>query len=198
MADTKIRIAAPDDAAQLLDIYAPYVEKTAVSFEYTVPDLKEFADRITRILEDYPWLIAERNGKAAGYAYAGRFKARAAYDWAVETSIYVDQNLKRCGVGGRLHQALEAVLREQGILNMNACIAYPREEDQYLTRNSVDFHAHLGYRLVGQFYQCGYKFGRWYDMVWMEKLIGEHLPMQPRPRTFDEVREDIKEKYGIL
>ena len=74
MADTKIRIAAPDDAAQLLDIYAPYVEKTAVSFEYTVPDLKEFADRITRILEDYPWLIAERNGKAAGYAYAGRFK----------------------------------------------------------------------------------------------------------------------------
>ena len=116
----------------------------------------------------------------------------------METSIYVDQNLKRCGVGGRLHQALEAVLMEQWILNMNACIAYPREEDQYLTRNSVDFHAHLGYRLVGQFYQCGYKFGRWYDMVWMEKLIGEHLPMQPRPRTFDEVREDIKEKYGIL
>ena len=109
MEDTKIRIAAPDDAAQLLDIYAPYVEKTAVSFEYTVPDLKEFADRITRILEDYPWLIAERNGKAAGYAYAGRIKDRAAYDWAVETTIYVREDQKRNGVGRALYQALEPV-----------------------------------------------------------------------------------------
>ena len=65
-------------------------------------------------------------------------------------------------------------MKEQGFLNMNACIAYAPKEDEYLTNNSVEFHAHLGYRMVGQFYQCGYKFGRWYDMVWMEKLIGEH------------------------
>ena len=194
-----LRVARPEDAAALLEIYAPYVTDTAITFEYDIPSTEEFAGRIAQTLTRYPYLVAEDSqGQALGYAYAGVFHARPAYDWAVETSIYVDQNLKRCGVGGRLHQALEAVLREQGILNMNACIAYPREEDQYLTRNSVDFHAHLGYRLVGQFYQCGYKFGRWYDMVWMEKLIGEHLPMQPRPRTFDEVREDIKEKYGIL
>ena len=194
----QIRRARENDAEALLKIYAPYVEHTAITFEYTPPTEEEFAGRIRGVLSKYPYLVAEGKGKILGYAYVSSFKEREAYDWAVETSIYVDQNLKRCGVGGRLHQALEAVLREQGILNMNACIAYPREEDQYLTRNSVDFHAHLGYRLVGQFYQCGYKFGRWYDMVWMEKLIGEHLPMQPRPRTFDEVREDIKEKYGIL
>ena len=106
-------------------------------------------------------------------------------------------HLKRCGVGGRLHQALEAVLREQGILNMNACIAYPREEDQYLTRNSVDFHAHLGYRLVGQFYQCGYKFHRWYNMVWMEKHIGEHLTQQPPVKPFPQIASSLGEKYGI-
>ena len=76
---------------------------------------------------------------------------------------------------------LEKALKEQGFLNMNACIAYAPKEDEYLTNNSVEFHAHLGYRMVGQFYQCGYKFGRWYDMVWMEKLIGEHGANPKRP-----------------
>ena len=82
---------------------------------------------------------------------------------------------------GFLMVQLEKALKEQGFLNMNACIAYAPKEDEYLTNNSVEFHAHLGYRMVGQFYQCGYKFGRWYDMVWMEKLIGEHGANPKRP-----------------
>ena len=194
MADTKIRIAAPDDAAQLLDIYAPYVEKTAVSFEYTVPDLKEFADRITRILEDYPWLIAERNGKAAGYAYAGRFKDRAAYDWAVETTIYVREDQKRNGVGRALYQALEQVLSMQNFLNLNACIACPDKadnDDPYLTLDSMHFHEHSGYQHVGRFHRCGYKFGRWYDMIWMEKQIGTHTGRPEPVIPFSEIREQI-------
>lgn len=193
----KIRIAAVADAEALLGIYAPYVTDTAITFEYEIPSVEEFAGRITHILEKYPYLVAERQGEIVGYAYAGGFHARAAYAWAAETSIYVSRESKKCGVGGALYRALEAALSAQGILNMNACIAYPQQEDEHLTRNSVDFHAHMGYRWVGEFRQCGYKFDRWYDMVWMEKLIGAHHPGQAAPKTFEAIRPLLKEQYGI-
>lgn len=177
-----IRMANPADAQALLNIYAPYVINTAITFEYDVPSVEEFSSRIAHSLEKYPYLIAEEGGNILGYAYASPFHDRPAYDWAVETSIYVDQNIKHRGIGRKLHDALESTLREQGILNMNACIAYPPEEDEHLDKNSVEFHAHMGYRLVGEFYKCGYKFNRWYNMVWMEKLIGEHLSDQKPPK----------------
>lgn len=177
-----IRMANPADAQALLNIYAPYVINTAITFEYDVPSVEEFASRIAHSLEKYPYLIAEEGGNILGYAYTSPFHDRPAYDWAVETSIYVDQNIKHRGIGRKLHDALESTLREQGILNMNACIAYPPEEDEHLDKNSVEFHAHMGYRLVGEFYKCGYKFNRWYNMVWMEKLIGEHLSDQKPPK----------------
>ena len=177
-----IRTATLSDAQALLNIYAPYVEHTAITFEYDVPSVEEFASRIEHTLQKYPYLIAEKNGSLLGYAYASPFHERPAYDWAVETSIYVDQNIKHQGIGRRLHDALEDALRNQGILNMNACIAYPPEKDEYLDRNSVEFHTHMGYRLVGEFYKCGYKFHRWYNMVWMEKLIGNHLSDQKPPK----------------
>ena len=177
-----IRMANPADAQALLNIYAPYVINTAITFEYAVPSVEEFASRIAHTLEKYPYLIAEEGGNILGYAYASPFHDRPAYDWAVETSIYVDQNIKHRGIGRKLHDALESTLREQGILNMNACIAYPPQEDEHLDKNSVEFHSHMGYRLVGEFYKCGYKFNRWYNMVWMEKLIGEHLSDQKPPK----------------
>ena len=177
----EIHEAKEADAAGLLAIYAPYVEHTAITFEYEVPTLEEFTNRIRQTKTKYPYLVAKQDGKVLGYAYAGQFHAREAYAWAVETSIYVDESYKHTGIGGKLHAALEKVLKEQGFLNMNACIDYASKEDEYLTNNSVEFHAHLGYRMVGQFYQCGYKFGRWYDMVWMEKLIGEHGANPKRP-----------------
>ena len=195
--EINIRIATVNDAEKLLKIYTPYVEQTAITFEYDVPSIEEFTDRIRNVLEKYPYLVAEQDGEILGYAYVSSFKSRAAYAWGVETSIYVEQQVKKKGIGGKLHHALEAIMKEQGILNMNACIAYPQEEDEYLTKNSVEFHAHLGYRLVGEFKQCGYKFDRWYNMVWMEKLIGEHHQGQAAPKTFDEIRDIIKEKYGI-
>jgi len=186
--EVKIREASPEDAEALLNIYAPYVETTAITFEYAVPDAEEFRARIRRVQERYPYLVAEVNGEIAGYAYVSPFHPRAAYDWAVETSIYVDRERKRSGIGGRLYARLEECLRAQGILNLNACIAYPEQEDEYLTADSVRFHERLGYRMVGKFSSCGYKFHRWYSMVWMEKLIGEHLPQQPPVRNFSEVR----------
>ena len=169
-----IRMAKPADADALLQIYAPYVRHTAITFEYDVPDTDEFAGRITRTLERYPYLVAEKDGMILGYAYASPFKERAAYDWAVETSIYVKQDLRRSGIGRKLHDRLEEILRKQNICSMCACIAYASEEDAYLSNDSVYFHEKLGYRMVGQFQKCGYKFKRWYDMVWMEKHIGVH------------------------
>lgn len=182
-----IRTAAESDAQALLAIYAPYVENTAITFEYAVPSIEEFAGRIRHTLKKYPYLVAEKNQQILGYAYASPFHERAAYDWAVETSIYVDQNRKHMGIGRLLHDALERTLKAQGILNMNACIAFTPKEDAHLNNNSVEFHTHMGYRLVGEFYQCGYKFHTWYNMVWMEKQIGEHLNDQPAPVTFQEL-----------
>ena len=115
----------------------------------------------------------------------------------METSIYVDENVKHKGVGRKLHEVLEAVLKEQGILNMEACIGYPEVEDEYLDKNSVNFHAHMGYRMVGEFKKCGYKFDRWYNMVWMEYIIGEHQVHMTAPESFPQIRDRLKEKYGL-
>lgn len=177
MDSTTIRLAREEDATQLLQIYAHYVQHTAITFEYDVPSHAEFQRRIRQTLEKYPYLVAENaTGEILGYAYASAFKERAAYDWAVETSIYLDNHHRNKGLGKKLYCALEQVLAQQHILNVNACIAYIQHEDEYLNQDSVRFHEKMGYRLVGQFVQCGYKFHRWYDMVWMEKHLGPHAP----------------------
>lgn len=193
MSNTVIRIASPKDAEQLLDIYAPYIRSTAVTFEYTVPSVEEFAERIRHTLEKYPYLLALRDGEILGYAYAGPLHIRAAYAWSAETSIYVKSDSKHQGCGRLLYEALEKVLKKQNIINVNACIACPELEDQYLTRDSINFHEHMGYRMAAEFHQCAYKFGRWYNMVWMEKFLGDH-PRQPEPfRSFQEVGGEFGE-----
>ena len=169
-----IRTANLDDAAALLAIYAPYVEQTAITFEYEVPSLEEFRGRIAHTLRRYPYLVAEENGEILGYAYTGPFGERAAYSWAVETSIYLRQDVRGKGLGKRLYQALEDVSRAQHVQSLYACIAYPDADDAHLSGNSVAFHTHLGYTTVGRFPHCGYKFGTWYNMTWMEKTLGDH------------------------
>ncbi|WP_434504295.1 GNAT family N-acetyltransferase [Prevotella sp.] len=169
-----IRLATVDDAEELLKIYGPYVTDTAITFEYDVPTLEEFRNRIIKTLSRYPYLVAEKNGKIIGYAYAGPFKERAAYQWAVETSLYLDRSYRGNGLGRILHDALCEALRKQGILNMNACVTYTSKEDEYLTHASLKFHKRLGYTIAAHFHKCGKKFDRWYDIIWMEKHIGEH------------------------
>lgn len=162
------------DAEELLSIYAPYVKHTAISFEYEVPSVEEFECRIRQISSKYPYLKAVENGHIVGYAYANTFKERKAYDWSVETTIYLRQDEKGRGIGRLLYHHLEEALKEMGIMNMNACIASPVSEDEYLTDASSHFHESMGFEFVGRFHNSGCKFGRWYDMVWMEKLIGDH------------------------
>ncbi|MCR5251859.1 MAG: GNAT family N-acetyltransferase [Lachnospiraceae bacterium] len=174
MSRVSIRSATTEDAGRLLEIYAPYVENTAISFEYDVPSLEEFRSRIAATLKKYPYLVLEEDGVIRGYAYAGVFKGRAAYDHCCEVTIYLERDSKRKGFGRALYEELEDALRKIGIINLYACIADPVSEDEYLTKNSEQFHQHMGYARVGEFHECGYKFGRWYNMIWMEKMIGEH------------------------
>lgn len=170
-----IRYIKPEDTARILEIYAYYVENTAITFEYTTPTLQEFSERIINITKRYPYLVIEQNGIIQGFAYANTFIARPAYDWSCEVTIYLDHSHKKHGLGRKLYEALEVELKKMGILNMYACIASPCQEDKYLDRNSINFHSHLGFEIAGNFHKCGYKFDRWYDMVWMEKIIGSHL-----------------------
>lgn len=182
-----LRAATERDAEVLLSIYAHYVTDTAVTFEYEIPSVEEFSARIQHVREKYPWLVAEADGKILGYAYADAFHGRAAYGWAAELSVYVAPDRKRLGIGARLYEALELMLKEQGILNLYACIAFPEKEDEYLTGDSVRFHEKLGFQVVGKFHRCGYKFNRWYHMVWMEKHIGLHVENPPPVRSFEEM-----------
>ena len=169
-----IRSAAIEDAGRLLEIYEYYVKNTAISFDYDVPPLEEFRNRIAITLRKYPYLVIEEDGAIHGYAYAGIFKERSAYNHCCEVTIYLHRDAKGKGYGRALYEKLEEALRKIGIINLYACIADPISEDEYLTRNSEHFHQHMGYTRVGEFHKCGYKFDRWYNMIWMEKIIGEH------------------------
>ena len=174
MSDYEIRSVTMEDAQQLLAIYSYYVKNTAITFEYEPPTLEEFKSRISNTLQKYPYLCILQEGTILGYAYAGPFRTRAAYQWTAEMTIYLAPNAQKRGLGRKIYEDLERQLKEMGILNLYACIGYPRTEDEYLSSNSAQFHEHMGYIKVGEFHNCGYKYGHWYDMIYMEKIIGEH------------------------
>ena len=178
----RFRIATPDDAPALLAIYAPYVERTAISFEYDVPSLEEFRRRIADFSRNYPYLVAEdASGHALGYAYTHTFIAREAYDHCAESTIYLALDARKHGLGKRFYRAIEELSLAQNIYNLYACIGEPQgANDEYLTDNSIRFHEYLGFRRIGVFTRSGYKFGRWYDMSWAEKLLCDP-PETPAP-----------------
>lgn len=166
-----IREATVEDAEAILNIYSYYVENTAISFEYVTPSIEEFRNRIKNTLEKYPYLVAVIDDVIVGYSYAGVFKPRRAYNHCVEITIYIHKDCKKQGIGKALYARLQEELLQSGFTNHYACIAVCDMEDEYLTNNSMEFHQHVGFTLVGRFRACGKKFGNTYDMVWMEKLF---------------------------
>ena len=187
--DISIRFAKPEDAKELLKIYAYYVTDTAISFETEVPSEEEFKLRIEEVLKSYPFIVACKDDEILGYAYLHSFVGRKAYELSAETTIYLNPDKKKMGIGKKLYSVLEDIAKEQNITNLYSCIGYVDKEDEYLNNNSVQFHEHIGFRMVGKFENCGHKFGRWYHMVWMEKIIGE----------YGEIREFLKfEETGYL
>lgn len=172
--DISIRFARPEDAKELLKIYTYYVTDTAISFETEVPSEEEFKLRIEEVLKSYPYIVACKDDEILGYAYLHSFVGRKAYELSAETTIYLNPDKKKMGIGKKLYSVLEDIAKAQNITNLYSCIGYVDKEDEYLNNNSVQFHEHIGFRMVGKFENCGHKFGRWYHMVWMEKIIGEH------------------------
>lgn len=168
----KIRVAEAEDAERLVEIYSYYVLNTAVSFEYEVPTVEEFRQRILKTKEKYPYLVCEKDGKVIGYSYAGAYSARAAYSWTATCSIYVDKDCRRQKIGSTLYAALEEKLRAMGIKNLLAGVAHCEEEDEYLTHDSYNFHTRMGYTKVAHMKAIGKKFDRWYDLLWLQKVIG--------------------------
>lgn len=178
----KIRIAAAEDAESVQRIYAPYVEKTAVTFEYEVPGVEDFRQRIVNTLKEYPYLAAVEQERVIGYAYAGSFHSRAAYRHSAEVSIYLNEEWHKKGVGRQLYQELENRLMKQNVFVLYACVTITgNNDDENLTDGSVRFHEKMGYKIVGRHNMCGYKFNKWYSIIWMEKQIADR---PDRPDAF--------------
>ncbi len=170
-----LRLATPADGAAAAAIYAPVVRDTTTSFEAVPPDASEMAARIAATLPRYPYLVAERDGRVVGYAYAGAHRARAAYAWAAETSVYLAPEAQGQGVGRAIMTALLALLRAQGFAAAYAGATLPNAA-------SVGLHRALGFRDAGTFHRAGFKHGLWCDVWWGELDLGAGAAPDP-PRT---------------
>jgi phosphinothricin acetyltransferase len=171
----RLRAAAPADAAALCAVYAPYVTESFVSFETQAPDAGEMRRRIESGGDLYPWLVAEDGGELLGYAYAAAFRARSAYRFAVETTVYCARGRGGRGIGTALYERLLLVLRDQGFTEAIGAISLPNPA-------SVRLHEKLGFRHVGTYRRVGYKLGAWHDVgLWQNPLsIADEPPAEPR------------------
>ncbi|OLZ42271.1 GCN5 family acetyltransferase [Natrinema saccharevitans] len=181
--DARIRVATPTDSAAARDIYAPFCESTAVTFEETPPTERELADRIESTLERHPWLVCERDGAVVGYAYAGPLRKRRAYEWVVELSVYVAASARGSSVGRALYESLFAVLERQGIRDAYAVTTVPNPETER-------FHESMGFERLVDFPAIGYTQDEWQDVAWWRRPLAEKSDAPDRPRPFPAVRED--------
>lgn len=163
----EIRFLEEHDIDQILKIYRYYVDHTIVSFEYTAPTREEFSERISTIIKSYPWLVCTEGEKVLGYAYASSHRARAAYQWCVESSIYFDPSFHGRGFGRELYRTLFSILKKHGYVNVLAGIGLPNDQ-------SVGFHSKMGFQEIGTFKNIGFKHGQWHDTYWMQLAINEY------------------------
>ena len=178
-----IRFATPVDNASILNIYAQYIN-TPVTFEYTLPTEQQFAERIQKIMRDYPYLVCEEGGQIIGYAYAHRQMEREAYQWNAELSIYMDQDYTSIGIGKKLYCMLIEILKLQGIKTVYGGVTIPNQKSERL-------HMALGFKRLGIYHNTGYKCGKWHDVAWYEKEIA---PYSPAPAPILSIREIPKEQ----
>lgn len=175
MSELNIRMATPEDAPAILAIYEPYILNTAITFEYETVTVEDFRKRMEVVQKQFPWLVYEREGIIVGYAYCSRFKERAAFDWDCECSVYIDDKEHRKGIATQLYIKLFDLIERMGYYNLYALITYSHE-------SSVSLHRKFGFTEVGVYQKTGYKMGKWWDLLVMEKRIHsfEEIPMKPK------------------
>jgi L-amino acid N-acyltransferase YncA len=179
----EIRPATDRDAAAIAEIYAPFVESSATSFETEAPSADEIGRRVIETMATYPWLVCVVNDDVAGYAYATRHRVRAAYQWSVETSVYVREVYRRAGVGRGLYTSLFAILAAQGFVNAYAGITLPNAR-------SVALHESMGFLPIGIYRSIGFKTGAWHDVGWWHLLLRAHPSDPQAPALLDLIRGD--------
>ncbi|MBS9338158.1 N-acetyltransferase [Fructobacillus sp. M2-14] len=167
----QIRTASPEDADKLLEIYRPHIENSTTSFEYEVPSVQDFQQRIQAILPNYPYLVSIENDHILGYAYAHPYGERKAYQWSSEVSVYIGKDAQGKGVGRRLYETIEDILKQQNVVNVTACVTSENE-------NSIAFHQHMGYEITAKFDDIGFKNGKWIGTYWLKKVIGRQAATQ--------------------
>lgn len=163
----KIREATLIDAETILNIYAPYITDTCISFETETPTIREFTERMENFIKRYPYLVCEIDDKIVGYAYASKHRERAAYRYSADVSVYVEREYYRQGIGKALYTKLFDLLKEQGIYTVFAGITLPNKK-------SISLHKTFGFSEVGTYHNVGYKFGKWLDVMWLEKQLREY------------------------
>lgn len=176
----EIRLIKSTDAASVLAIYEPYIRDTSITFEYDVPSLGEFSERIQTISVEYPWLVCVENDIILGYAYGCKHRYRTAYQWSVESAIYVSENTHRKGIARHLYETLFEILRLQGFVNVYAGVTIPNEK-------SEGFHLAMGFEKLGTFKKIGYKFEEWHDVAWFDLHLTSHILHPPIPKTMLEL-----------
>jgi len=185
-----IRLATAEDVPAILDIYAPFVRDTVISFEYDVPDIDAFQQRFSKFAKKFPWFVCEINGHIAGYSYAHQYHERFAYSWSAECSIYVDSKYHGMRIGQALYECLLGALKLQGFMNAFAGVTVPNEKSERL-------HASFGFEQVGILKNIGFKFGQWRDVALYAKKISD-LPGDPKPPKVIWQVSDMPEFESIL
>jgi len=179
-----IRPVKFSDAEKLLEIYRPYIEKTNITFEYTVPSIKDWKERIQSISKQFPWLVAEYRGKITGYAYATSHRERVAYSWCCESSIYLSEECQGKGIAKMLYEKLFKILKQQGYINVYAILTSPNPA-------SEKFHESRGFSDVGRFHKAGYKFGKWHDTRWMQFHLTRHKTPPENLIPYSKLKDNI-------
>ncbi len=169
---TKLRIVKPEDAFEILAIYSPYIENTSFTFETETPSVEQFADRIQTYLQTWPWLVCESDGIVVGYAYAARHRERTAYQWSIESSVYIHNDFQKKGIAAALYTALFDILKLQGFRNVYAVINLPNDK-------SVALHEKLGFKWFATYEEVGFKLGKWKNVGWWRLIINE-FGMEPK------------------
>ena len=186
----QVSLATTNDAQQIIGIYSPNILNAAISFETEVPAIEEMQNRITIILQKYPWIVCKVEGKIAGYVYASKHRDREAYQWSCECTVYMHNDFKGKGIGKELYQLLFKILKLQGYRNVYAGITLPNEA-------SIILHEKCGFKHFATYENTGYKFGKWHSVGWWKLQINDYDLQPPPPLKISELNSEMLcERYN--